>query len=58
MEVYMSYNFEKKMSTDARKAANTTFGLIGALIGLAFGGRSSGRVTRHRPSGFSRRRRW
>lgn len=54
----MSYHFEKKMSTDARKAAKTTFGLFGALVYLALGGRSSGRVTRHRPSGFSRRRRW
>jgi hypothetical protein len=54
----MSYNFEKKMNSDARKAAKTTFNLFGAFLGLVLGGRTSGRVSRHRPSGISRRRRW
>ena len=54
----MSYNLEKKVSRDAGKAAKTTFGIIGAFLGSAFGGRPSTR--RSRPTGFSRRRprRW
>lgn len=60
----MSYNFEKKMNSDARKAAKTTFNLFGALLGLALGAKPfSGGSRRsgyrsYRSSGFSRRRRW
>ena len=44
----MSYNFDKMMSTGARKGADTAFGLCGALIGLAFGAKPS--LRRSRPS--------
>ena len=51
----MAYNLEKKLSSDARKAANTAFGLGCAFIGLALGARPSTR--RSRPSIKPRRRR-
>ena len=51
----MAYNLEKKLSSDARKAANTVFGLGCAFIGLALGARPSTR--RSRPSIKPRRRR-
>ena len=51
----MAYNLDKRMNRDARKAANTVFGLGCALIGLLLGGRPSTR--RSRPSIKPRRRR-
>ena len=51
----MAYNLEKKVNSDARKAANSVFGFGCALIGLALGGRPSTR--RSRPSIKPRRRR-
>lgn len=53
----MASNLDKKVSRDARKAAKTVFGLCGALIGLALGGKSSTRKSR--PSIRRKRpRRW
>ena len=51
----MSYNFDKMMSTGARKGANAAFGICGALIGLALGAKPSSR--RSRPKGPRRPRR-
>jgi hypothetical protein len=53
----MASNLDKRMSRDARKAANTTFNICGALVRLALGGNSSSRkskpsIRRKRP------RRW
>ena len=42
----MSYNLEKRVSRDAGKAAKTTFGLFGAILGLALGAKPFSRRTR------------
>jgi hypothetical protein len=53
----MASNLEKRVSRDARKAANTVFNICGALVGLAFGGKRSSRKSR--PSIRRKRpRRW
>lgn len=54
----MASNLDKRVSRDARKAANTVFNICGALVGLALGGKSSTRISR--PSGIRRKRprRW
>lgn len=51
----MSYNLDKSVSVGARKAAKTTFGLCGALVGFALGVKPSSR--RSRPSGLRRPKR-
>lgn len=50
----MASNLDKRVNRDARKAAKTVFNICGALIGLAFGGKSS--VRKRRPSGIRRKR--
>lgn len=52
----MSYNLDKKNGRIARQTANTVFGVCGAIIGLAVGGRPSTRISR--PSRPRRRKLW
>jgi len=52
----MSYNLDKKNGRIARQTASTVFGVCGAIIGLALGGRPSTRISR--PSGPRRRKLW
>ena len=56
----MSYNLDKKNGRIARQTANTVFGVCGAIIGLALGGRPSTRPSTRisRPSGPRRRKLW
>ena len=44
------------VSTFGTQTANTVFGVCGAIIGLALGGRPSTRISR--PSGPRRRKLW